>query len=215
MAKHSSKKPAFTLLELLIAVSLFALAITLSFLQSVGTANITKRTDVRTAVSDSGRAVKDAVDRAMVGAKKAQVELLSPARIQVKSLDTGVYRDTCQVIGRANAVVGSGGQEVLNADDNGSTIAFWVYQLNPDNGQCTSTLQYAGRLLAEDVNAEALLFTKRAVDKTNCGPGLCSDVEQYRYQIKVISTVKLSGRDSATTQPSVEIVGSLPLGLIE
>lgn len=208
----------FTLLELIISVGLFFVAITVALVATVGTTGLITRTEARSVVAEGGRTINDTLRRTIDNAPLNAVETLkatpgSPDNVgvRVKTFATDQTQKVCNVIGRATAT-DAGGEEIYNLDETGKTVALWVYPLSDTNlcPDLTSAVLYQNRL----VDNSATVTTVQFALLDNTCPSGCTQTQQLRYRFQIQTTQAQSGQASETRRPSVDVISSLPVGLV-
>lgn len=216
------KYRAFTLVELVVSIGLFMVAISVSLVATVGTNSLIARTDVRSAIAESARSVTDTLRRTTTNAPVGSVTLHGYddsrdtfAGVQVKAFSVAQAQTTCEVVGRSKATVNTSKEEVYTLDQAGDVIAYWVYRV--DSGlQCPalgSRPLYQNRLTNTQVRATGFSVQMNSYD---CDPTAnCATKQQLRYSFSLELTKPLSGRSAESRTASTTVNGSLPIGLIE
>lgn len=214
----NKKLVGFTLLELVISIGLFLIAITVALFATVGSSGLISRTDARSVVAEGGRTINDTLRRLVDNAGVNNVETLKVSDgsvdyvgVRVKTFSIDQNQKVCQVVGRATATMANG-EEQYELDDNGLAVALWVYPLSDTNlcpGLATSVL-YQNRLIASSARVTSLQFSLQDI---NCQVG-CTLTQQLRYRFRIETTLAQSGKTGESRQPSVDVISSLPIGLI-
>ncbi len=215
------KRPGFTLVELVISVGLFMVAVSVALVATVGTNSLVNRTDARSAITESARSVGDALRRVAENAPVGSVALHgyynTPdafAAIQVKKFSGEQAQNTCEVIGRARAVAQSGTDETYQLDSQGDLIAYWIYRL--DSGlqcpQLSTKPAYQNRLTDPKVRATAF---ELQINSYDCAASVgCATKQLIRYRFTVELLQSQSGRAVESRQASTTVHSSLPIGLV-
>ncbi|OGD61132.1 hypothetical protein A3A71_00850 [Candidatus Berkelbacteria bacterium RIFCSPLOWO2_01_FULL_50_28] len=216
-----TRKGSFTLVELIVSVALFMVAITVALYATVGTHGIIARTEARAVVAESSRSVSDAIRRITVNAPVGGIDLVGGLQsggypgLRARSFASGESSNICSIIGRALVTVDSTGKELFALDQTGSAMATWIYGVD-DAGLCpapgtSSRLLFQNRLTNRQTKVTS--FSTQLLSM-NCQSG-CSTKEQLRYVLTVEENTALAGRASETRRPSVQISGSVPIGLVD
>lgn len=217
----SIKRSGFTLIELVVSIGLFMVAISISLVATVGTNSLISRTDARSTISDSARSVSDTLRRvtanAPVGAVVLHAYYGGPdtfAGVQVKAFSGEQGKTTCEVVGRATPVVTGDKQEIYTLDTAGTAVAYWVYPVD-SAGQCPAigtTPLYQNRLTATAVSTTDFQLQMNSYD---CDPAAnCTTKQQLRYSFSVELAAKQSGLAKESRSASTTVNSSLPIGLI-
>lgn len=216
-----TRKGSFTLVELIVSVALFMVAITVALYATVGTHGIIARTEARAVVAESSRSVSDAIRRITVNAPVGGIDLVGGLQsggypgLRARSFASGESSNICSIIGRALVTVDSTGKELFALDSTGPAMAAWIYSVD-DAGLCpapgtTSRLLFQNRLTNRQTKVTS--FSAQLLSM-NCQSG-CSTKEQLRYVLTVEENTAIAGRASETRRPSVQISGSVPIGLVD
>jgi type II secretory pathway pseudopilin PulG len=212
----------FTLVELVVSIGLFMVAISVSLVATVGTNSLIARTDARSAIAESARSVTDTLRRTTENAPVGSVILHgyyggnpdSFAGVQVKAFSAAQATTTCEVVGRATPSVTANKEEIYTLDTAGTVVAYWVYRVD-SSLQCpalgTQPL-YQNRLTSKTVKVTAFEAQMNSYD---CDPSAnCTTKQQLRYSVTLEQLNALSGRSAETRTASTTVASSLPIGLI-
>lgn len=222
-------RAGFTLIELVVAVALLLLALTVALFATVGTKGLLQRTESRAVVAESSRTIIEAMRQLTATASAAQVQLLTDPAVspilpetprigfQVKFFSDAQHQNVCQVIGRAS-ITPSGSEESFTLSASGSAMAVWIYRLNP-GGACELNLTYRlyqARLSDAETTVKTFLVSLEDFPQQVANPPLVPPVpsvtiKQLRYQLRVELTKALSGGAPEARQPSVETVSGFDL----
>ncbi len=209
----------FTLIELVISVALFIIAISIALFTVVGTNGLIQKADARSAISEStrgvGEAVRRAVDNASVGAVNILSDQGSTVAVQIKAFSDLQSGNTCTVIGRSTASTDPGGEEKYTLAKGGTVIALLVYNID-SAGLCPSLSTdpiYQNRL----TNAQAVVKDIQfSLQNIVCTPITASCVvkQLLRYSLTLELLQKGSGGISEARSPTLTIQEGLPIGLV-
>lgn len=214
------KRFGFTLVELVVSIGLFMVAVSISLVATVGTNSLISRTDSRSTISESARSVSDTLRRITSNAPVGSVVLYgyytNPdafAGVQVKAFSSAQGQTTCEVVGRATPVVTGDKQEVYTLDTAGTAVAYWVYRVD-SGGQCPAlgtTPLYQNRLTSSAVVATSFQAQMNSFD---CNLAVnCTTKQQLRYSFTVELAAKQSGTAKESRSASTTVASSLPIGL--
>ncbi|QQG49830.1 MAG: hypothetical protein HZB70_03470 [Candidatus Berkelbacteria bacterium] len=214
-------KPSFTLIEIVVSIGLFMVAVTVALVATVGTNSLVSRTDARSSITESARSVTDTMRRiasnAPVGAVDLQGYYTNPdafAGVRIEAFSTAQNRNTCEVVGRAKAAVDASNQELYTIDTTGDTIAYWVYKVDSAL-QCPDLATmpiYQNRLSSKQVKVTNFQAQLNSYD---CDPSAnCATKQQLRYSFTLELTLQQSGRAQETKTSSTTVTSALPIGLI-
>jgi len=215
------KQSGFTLVELIVSVALFLVAITIALYATIGTNGLVIRTDARSVIAEGGRVINDVLRRTVVNAPVGSVSLLNKysttpnyAGVQVKTYAWDQNQNVCQIIGRAASSV-TDNKESFTLDPAGTAMAIWVYPL--DSGlhcpSLTTPTLYQNRLTDKDAIVQD--FQTQFITVT-CQPGVanCTTKQQLRYKFILQVATAGRGKSAETKRPSIEVDSSIPIGLI-
>jgi len=204
-------------------MTLLIMAITIALFATIGTSGLIARTDARSTLAESARSVADELRRLSLNAQVSEVTIVKagdqPVGIQFKSFGSQQQQNICQVVGRATTATTVSGEEKYTLDANGTLLAEWIYRLNPA-GLCqqspTDVVLYQGRLTSSKIRVMTFLLSLNSVE-TSCPWANCATAKQVRYRVNIEVTQTLSGasQTAEAAHPSLEIAGSLPIGLIQ
>jgi|GEM_PF-4497920 len=211
----------FTLVELVVSVGLFMVAITVTLLATVGTNSLIQRTDARSSISESARSTTDVLRRIAENAPVGTVVLHgyynnpdAYAGVQVKKFSASQSSTTCEVVGRATGTTGSNGEETYALSTTGDTIAYWIYRVD-SSLQCpdlSTAPVYQNRLT--NVSTTVTDF-RLQMNSYPCDAGAnCTTKQQLRYSYTLELKSTQSGRASETRRSTTTVASSLPIGLI-
>lgn len=216
-------RAGFTLVELLVAMTLMLLAITITLFATIGTNSLIERTETRAAVVQGVRATVDALRRDTASATVREVKLIKAAAynpvnqddnptfstipfganeegfaVEIKKFAPADSDNVCEIIGRAELVTESNKTNFFFRPD-GTQIALLVYRMNAA-GLCEYRLPlYRGTLTTSAV--EVGVFTATIVPATyGCGAITCS-VGQLRYRLQM-QTAEIGARRPAAIDTS-------------
>lgn len=212
---------AFTLVEVVISIGLFMVAISISLVATVGTNSLIGRTDARSAITESARSVTDTLRRVTANAPVGSVTLYGYdgstdtfSGAQVKAFSASQGRTTCEVVGRSTATVDENNEEIYTLDPEGDAVAYWVYHVD-SSLQCpalgTAPL-YQNRLTSEQVKATKFAVQMNSYDCDESAN--CTTKQQLRYSFSVELAKPLSGRSEESRTASTTVTSSVPIGLI-
>lgn len=220
MKQPTSQKLGFTLIELIVSVALFLVAITIALLATVGTNGLVVRTDARSVIAEGGRVINDVLRRTVVNAPVGSVALLDKystnanyAGVQVKTYAWDQSQNVCQVVGRAVATTADN-KETFTLDPAGTAMAVWIYPL--DSGlhcpSLTTPTLYQNRLT--DKEAVVRDFQAQFITVNCNGVAGCTTKQQLRYKFSLEVATASRGQSAETKRPSIEVDSSIPIGLI-
>jgi hypothetical protein len=215
-----TRRAGFTLVELVVSVGLFMVAVTIALVATVGTNSLIARTDFRSAIAESSRSVTDAMRRLTENAPVGTVTLHgyynepdAYAGVRVKAFSGSQAQNTCEVIGRATASETASGEETYTLDVSGNVIAYWVYRVD-SSLQCpelSTAPLYQNRLTSNAVKASEFLVQLNSYD---CHVSAnCANKQHLRYRFTVELAAVQSGRAAETRSSSSTVASSLPIGL--
>lgn len=215
------KRAGFTLIEIIVSLGLFMVAVTIALMATVGTNSLVARTDLRSTISESARSVTDVLQRLSQNAPVGSVDLhgyyQNPdafAGVRVKIFSGAQSQNTCEVIGRATAAQNSNGEEVYTLGTTGDVIAYWVYRVD-SSLQCpllTTTPLYQNRLTSAQVKATGFQAQLNSYDCD--GSANCATKQQLRYSFTLELKATQSGRTKESRTSSTTVASSIPIGLI-
>src|SRR5687768_13265869 len=121
------RRVGFTLVEIIVSLGLFMVAVTIALLATLGTNSLIARTDLRSTISESARSVSDVMRRLSQNAPVGSVDLhqfygdQEPipgpdafAGVRVKMFSGAQAQNTCEVVGRATAAESNEGEETYD-----------------------------------------------------------------------------------------------------
>lgn len=223
------KQSGFTLMELLIAVTLMVLAITITLFATIGTNSLIERTEQRALIVQGTRETADSLRRGLAQTSVRNIALIDDVRypnpqndqnfelgrvaygvneqgfaLEMKRFGSAQRDNTCQLLGRARVVKDSGGNEQFFLQPDGTQIALLVFRMNTA-GLCEySTSLYRGTLTSSTITVTNFSATIVKADY-NCGTITCS-VGQLRYRLGIESQSFANQRQSA-----IDSSGSVPI----
>lgn len=223
------KQGGFTLMELLIAVTLMVLAITITLFATIGTNSLIERTEQRALIVQGTRETADSLRRGLAQTSVRNIALIDDVRypnpqndqnfelgrvvygvneqgfaLEMKRFGSAQRDNTCQLLGRARVVKDSGGNEQFFLQPDGTQIALLVFRMNTA-GLCEySTSLYRGTLTSSTITVTNFSATIVKADY-NCGTITCS-VGQLRYRLGIESQSFANQRQSA-----IDSSGSVPI----
>jgi prepilin-type N-terminal cleavage/methylation domain-containing protein len=223
------KQGGFTLMELLIAVTLMVLAITITLFATIGTNSLIERTEQRALIVQGTRETADSLRRGLAQTSVRNIALIDDVRypnpqndqnfelgrvayganeqgfaLEMKRFGSAQRDNTCQLLGRARVVKDSGGNEQFFLQPDGTQIALLVFRMNTA-GLCEySTSLYRGTLTSSAITVTNFSATIVKADY-NCGTITCS-VGQLRYRLGIESQSFANQRQSA-----IDSSGSVPI----
>lgn len=220
------RKPAFTLVELVISVGLLIVAMSIALFATIGSSGLIQKTDSRGAVTEGARTLSDTIRRTAVNAPVGAVSLEGTkdatdntySAVRIKSFATDQAQTACYVIGRATALE-SNGQELYQLDPDGDTAAMWVYSVD-SGGFCPDPTSenaiYQNRL--NDRQTKLTEF-RAIILSYPCAAALQSPTCRSKQQLRIWGTIELlrkinTGSTAEARQPSLSFETSIPIGLV-
>ncbi len=213
----SSSRSGFTLIELVVSMGLFIIAITVALVATVGTNGLLARTEARSVVTEGSRTVVDTVRRVTQNVGVNAVELMkdptTPTNniaIRVRGFSTDQKEKVCTFIGLVTTSKVNG-EEKYTLSNSGTTIAQMIYPLS-DTNVCpalTSATIYQNRLVGLDAKVIGLEFSLLDITCQNC-----TATQQLRYHLNIQTLSSQSGRSAQSRNPTIDLVTSLPIGLV-
>lgn len=214
-------------MELLIAVTLMVMAITITLFATIGTNSLIERTEQRAQIVQGTRETVDSLRRGLAQTTVRNISVINEVTyfgndlsfsftpltygsterghvVEMKKFGTAQRDNTCQLLGRANVTKAANGSEQFFLDPAGTQIALLVYQMNAA-GRCQySSVLYRGTLTNSGINVTNFSATIVPVDY-NCDAITCS-VGQLRYRLAIESKTFANQRQSA-----IDSSGSIPI----
>ncbi len=201
---------AFTLVELLVSVVLFLLAVTVALSATIGSNNLILRAESRSAVTESARAVSDFLRRNTVSATTNQVSVTNNV-VTVKQFTSfqNTPANTCTEVGWAEITLDGNNQEIYNFNgSNKNVIAMKISQLDVLSSLCTEPVFYQGPLIDKE-KVKATSF-EASLPGNGCLPGQCA---LLRYSLSLTERGIAQSTISEGRRASLSIVTSLPIGV--
>ncbi|HUD20733.1 MAG TPA: prepilin-type N-terminal cleavage/methylation domain-containing protein [Candidatus Saccharimonadales bacterium] len=215
-----NKKSGFTLIEILVAMAVFMLAISIALFATIGSNSLIDKANTRSALVESSRSVTDALGRLTTDTPYTGVTLLKAdgtsagssagVALLVRVYNQALGQNLCELIGRAKQTTDATGENTytLANDSTGTFIAMWVYSLN-NAGYCDSN------------PAPYLLFQNRlsdpVVEVTNfqlaMNTLLANQVGMIRYDLNLQTVASSTGTTAEGKNASIEVASGLPVGL--
>lgn len=215
------KRRGFTLIELIVSVTLLIIAISIALFATVGVGGLIQKTDARGVVSESARSVSDEI-RSIVGdVPVGAVSLLEPnadgktfAAIRVKAFSSTPSNNICTVVGRSIVSL-EGGEEQYTINKSGTVVALKIYSVDA-GGLCplvTSKPYYQNRLIDTQSIAKDLSFYLQNIP-CQTQTASCVTKQLLRFAVTVELSQKTAGTVAETRQPTVTLQDGLPIGLV-
>jgi len=197
----------FTLVELLVAVGLFLLAITVAISATIGANNLIARAEARAAVVEGARTLTDQVRRLAANAKPGDIVLEGNEVIVFRGFSPDQAANVCTYIGLARYSFDEqlGTENFEFTGDGRDTLAAKTYKLL-ENNVC-SELIYQGRLTEPGVEALALEFSK--IVPAGCGNS-CAFI---RYKFTLRESGIAQSAETERRRATLEIISSAAIGL--
>ena len=208
--KFSNSRSGFTLIELVVSVALFIVAISIALFAVVGTNGLIQKADARSAVSESTRSVSEMIRQTVNNAPIGGVSILSDqattVAIQVKGFSELQSSNTCTVIGRATATIDASGEEKYTLAKSGAVIAILIYNLD-SAGLCPKLNPiYQNRLTNHQAIVKEIQFSLQNIV---CVGGAisptCAIKQMLRYSLKLELAQKGAGGTSEARQPTLTV----------
>lgn len=242
--KYSSHKAGFTLLELVVSVALFTIALSISVFAVIGSNSLIQRSDARASITESMRTVNETSRRVSLNVSPDEVFIVGKcitANCTINTLKTfngqnvfdatnyisvgfmtAQYNDAqkqvvCQFVSRANPNTTPQGEELFTPDPNGTAIALQIS--SQTSGLCdlnnTQAIIYQNRLTDKRVNVTKFdIGLLTYPDPTTVCLTGCVTTQQLRIREAAELGQVQIGANGETRKPSLEVITSIPVGLL-
>jgi len=227
------RKPAFTLIELIISVALLIVAISIALFATVGVNGLIQRSEARGVISEAGRTTSDEIRRVVNNAPVGGVAPVGPyttmingvpvpdgtyAGIQVVDFSSAQSSSACTVIGRAIVSSTPGGEEQYSIDPTGTLVAVMIYTITGGTGRCPdmniSTPIYQNRLTNNQSIVKDMRFYLQTIPCQPVVAPSCISKQLLRYAMTVELVQKVTGNTSEAKKPTLTLQDGLPIGLV-
>ncbi len=219
-----TKQQAFTLVEMVISLALFSLAMLIAIRSIIGSTGLVHQADIRSQLGESARGIQEQMERMTGDVPVGAIGLLQSGSntygiwsrrvLQIPRSDVGIRRvDTCEYLGRASSVTSPGETDYI-IDPVGKSIGYWIMELS-DNQSCTD---------AAVVPANASIhpkFQNQLISKDIIGLNFNAQLAAYgslqllKYQYTLQMTISQTGGTAEAAHPTISISSGLPIGLLQ
>jgi type II secretory pathway pseudopilin PulG len=205
------KKPSFTLIELLISITILILTISIALISTIGSNSIIFRTDSRSAITDSGRTVNEVIRTSVKNASYASVSVEDSGKLLVAgAVDQKQNKVVCHFVGRAEP-----NGSVFSYNMNGKLIVYWLAEI-----QLTGTTPNCGSIIQNGQLGSVALFQNQIISSKTEATDLSfyyaddgKAVGELRYKYTLRLKDAQAGLSAQTQRSVLQYATTLPIGL--